>query len=119
MGRAHQINNDLESSQNDKIEQIDGSTEIEDEFREMAFTVSCDECKTEAEMNEDLTKVWKHLNKMSGWDADQKQSNFSVTVLADKLDDDFTLSLADVMLKTLPWPKGYTVVDSLGPRYLE
>ena len=104
MGRAHQINNDLEFSQNDKIVHIDGSTEIEDEFREMAFTltVSCDECKTEAEMNQDLTKVWKHLNKISGWGAEQKQSNFSVTVLADKLDDDFTLSLADVMLKTLP-----------------
>ena len=101
MGRAHQINNDLEPSQNDKSEQINESTEIEDDFREMAFTVFCDECKTESESNEDLTKVWKHLNKMFGWDAEEKQSNFSLTVLADKLDDDFTLSLADVMLKTL------------------
>ena len=72
----------------------------------MDFTVPCDECKTEIAMEEDFRKVQKHLNKVSGWDAEQEQSKYSATVIAEKLDPDFTHTMADVMLKTLPWPKG-------------
>lgn len=109
---------DLESSQ---IDQIDGTTEVEEEeisvYREILYTISCNEPKTEKEVEEDLRRVWKFVH-VSGWGADEDQGNFIVKVGAEDLSEDFPIELADHMLKTLPWPKGYSVVKRGKPRYL-
>ena len=103
---------------------MDGNTEVEEEensemsqFREISYTISCNESKTEKEVDKDLMKVWKFVH-ISGWDTDPDQENYSVKVLAEDLCEDFPISAADHMLKTLPWPKGYSVVKQGKPRYV-
>ena len=122
--RKHSNRDDLESSQDDLIDQMDGTTEVEEEenseisqFREISYTISCNESKTEKDVDKDLMKVWKFVH-ISGWDKDPDQENFSVKVLAEDLCEDFPISEADHMLKTLPWPKGFSVVKQGKRRYL-
>ena len=111
----------MESSHNDTIKQIDGNIEVEEEYksnlREISYTVSCNELKTTKEVEDDLGKVWK-FSHISGWGAEPEQDNFTVVVGAEDLSKDFTVDLADHMLKTLPWPKCYSVVRRGKPRYL-
>ena len=52
-------------------------------------------------MDKDLRKVWQFI---SGWGVYQEQDKFKVTIGAEDLTEEFTVDLADHMLKTLPRP---------------
>ena len=82
----------------------------------MSSTVSCDKARTERKMEEDISQVWKHIY-VSGWSAEKEGNTYSVNVGTEKIDEDFTLRSADILLKTLSWPKSCRVLGSQRPRY--
>jgi hypothetical protein len=146
MGHSHKksSNCDLESSQNDVIEQIDGNTEIDDETsnKSLAPEVKNAEVQTEPNLvtvavkevaktyeifvplsirdkiDEELESFWEGIN-INGFSVEKSHYDFSVDISCWELSDSFTASSAASLLCSLPWPDGVSVTRSKPTRYLE
>ena len=62
-------------------------------------------------------QVWQ-FSHISGWGVYQEQYKFKVTIKAEDLTEELFVDLADKMLKTLSWPKSYSVISRKEQRYL-
>ena len=148
MGHSHRksSNYDLESSQNDVIEQIDGNTEIEDAISNKCLTdrVKLKNAEVQTEPNlvtiavkevaktfeifvkqplrdnieEELESLWEGIN-ITGFSVKKDYYDFSVDVSCCELSESFTASMAASLLISLPWPDGVSVTRTKPTRYLE
>ena len=105
-----------------RISQVDGINDyVIEDFEEddinmvsIAVKISVKEKKTVKEVEKDLWDTeLKGWDKISGFDVEEEMGNFIVTVSCIRRDnpEEFTVPKAVSLLKSLPWPQDYSVIQ--------
>ena len=147
MGHSHRKPSnceDLESSQDEVIEQVDGNTEVEDEDKSEISKKSIkeNELKTKSgyvtvdvkevsktyeivikesmknNIDEELESFWEEI-PINAFSTNKELFYTTVEISCWKFSESFTASSAASLLKSLPWPDGISVTSSKPTRYLE
>ena len=112
-----------------RISQVDGINDsvledaVEDDINivSIIYSISVKGKKTGKEVEKELTHttVWDDVN-LSQFAVKEDMDHFSVKVDCIRRDypEEFTAAWAASTLKSLPWPKGYSVISSQPLKYL-
>ena len=147
MGHSHRKPSnceDLESSQDEVIEQVNGNTEVEDEDKSDFSNKSLKENEVQTKsgyvsvevkevsktyeivvkesmkdsINEELDSIWEEI-PINAFSTNKELFYTTVEISCWEFSESFTASSAASLLKSLPWPDGISVTSSKPTRYLE
>ena len=103
------------------ISQLDGNTEPDFEAKEDSIPVTINRVtKTikisvreslKEKVGEILESYWED-SRINGFDVKQEYDCFSVNIECWEFTEDFTVSSAAVLLESLPWPEGFSVIPA-------